>query len=232
MGDHPFDLRGTNGRLRVGLEFDAPLTRLEERNVYRQSLIEYQQARRSYYRYRDRVYQGLRNTLRQVALNEVNLELRRAAVHVAIAQVDLTQLRLSQPPLPGETAQFNNTTARDLVQSLSDLLNVQNDLLSVWVNFQVQRLGLEFDLGVMQIGPDGQYIPQKVPLASYLAGACVNMTDIYPGVEVFEPVGAEPLPGGAVLDLPDAEPIPAGGKEEVPQPEPLELPAPLGPEGE
>ena len=60
VGDHPFDLRGTNGRLRVGLEFDAPLTRLEERNIYRQSLIEYQQARREYYRYRDRVYQSLR----------------------------------------------------------------------------------------------------------------------------------------------------------------------------
>ena len=41
VGDNPFDLRGTNGRLRVGLQFDAPLTRLAERNVYRQSLIEY-----------------------------------------------------------------------------------------------------------------------------------------------------------------------------------------------
>ena len=28
VGDNPFDLRGTNGRLRVGLQFDAPLTRL------------------------------------------------------------------------------------------------------------------------------------------------------------------------------------------------------------
>ena len=31
-------------------------------------------------------------------------------------------------------------TARDLVQSLSDLLNVQNDFLSVWVNYEVQRM--------------------------------------------------------------------------------------------
>ena len=118
------------------------------------------------------------------------------------------------------------------MQSLSDLLNVQNDLLSVWVNFQVQRLGLEFDLGVMQIAPDGQYIPQQVPLASYLAGACVNMTDIYPGIEVFEPVDAEPLPAEAVIDLPDAEPIPTDRDKEKAQLEPLELPVPLEPEGE
>ena len=91
VGDNPLDLRGSNGRLRVGLEFDAPLTRLAERNVYRQSLIEYQQARRNYYQFRDRIYQGLRNTLRQIRLNEVNFELRRAAVQVAISQVDLTQ---------------------------------------------------------------------------------------------------------------------------------------------
>ncbi|MEM9352752.1 MAG: hypothetical protein AAGA92_07045 [Planctomycetota bacterium] len=227
VSDNPFDLRGTNGRLRVGLEFDAPITRLAERNVYRQSLIEFQQARRNYYRFRDRVYQGLRNTLRQVRLNEVNLELRRAAVQVAIAQVDLTQLRLSQPPLPGETAQFNNTTARDLVQSLSDLLNVQNDLLSVWVNFQVQRLGLEFDLGVMQLDAAGQHVPQTSDLRAYLAGAKVNLTDIYPGTK--SPEGES---GGVPVEpLPLGEPIETEGFEAE---EPVELeplPPPLANRG-
>ena len=56
VGDNPFGIRGNNGRLRVGLEFDAPLTRLAERNIYRQSLIEYQQARRDYYQFRDGVH--------------------------------------------------------------------------------------------------------------------------------------------------------------------------------
>ncbi len=160
VGDNPLDLRASRGRLRVGLEFDAPLTRLAERNTYRQSLIEYQQARRSYYQFRDGLYQGLRNTLRQIRLDEVNFELRRAAVQVAISQVDLTQLRLSEPPRPGAipgaaVEQFNNTTARDLVQSLSDLLNVQNDFLSVWVNYEVQRLTLDADLGIMELAPNG-----------------------------------------------------------------------------
>ncbi|MEM8944393.1 MAG: TolC family protein [Planctomycetota bacterium] len=182
VGDNPFRFRDTNGRLRVGLEFDAPLTRLAERNVYRQSLIEYQQARRSYYQFRDRLYQGLRNTLRQIRLNEINFELRRAAVQVAISQVDLTQLRLSEPPKPGETTQFGSTTARDLVQALSDLLNVQNDFLSVWVNHEVQKLNLEIDLGVMELTPTGQRLENNMPLETYLAGLPINSSDLGPFV--------------------------------------------------
>ena len=77
VGDNPFGFRGTNGRLRVGLQFDAPLTRLAERNVYRQSLIEYQQARRNYYQFRDRVQRDIRDTLRQ--MQRRRLELRAAA---------------------------------------------------------------------------------------------------------------------------------------------------------
>src|SRR5690606_34972480 len=114
--DNPFSLSSARGNLRVGLQFDGALTRMAERNIYRQSLIEFQQARRTYYQFRDGIYLDLRNTLRQIRLNELNFELRRAAVQTAISQVDLTQMRLSEPPQPGETAVFDNNTARDLVQ--------------------------------------------------------------------------------------------------------------------
>ncbi|MEO2049483.1 MAG: TolC family protein [Pirellulales bacterium] len=193
VGDNPFRFRDTQGRLRVGLEFDAPLTRLAERNIYRQSLIEYQQARRQYYQFRDQVYQGLRNTLRQVRLNEVNFELRRAAVQVAISQVDLTQLRLSEPPQAGATSQLGATTARDLVQSLSDLLNVQNDFLSVWVNFDMQRLNLEFDLGIMELAADGQRLENGMPLEFYLADLPCNSCDLGAIDESFELIPLSPI---------------------------------------
>ena len=152
-------MRGTNGRLRVGLQFDAPLTRLAERNVYRQSLIEYQQAKRNYYQFRDRVQRDVRSTLRQLKLDDLNFELRRAAVHVAITQVDLARLRLRSRPgrcrhrRPGSRrsraaqSQFGDTVARDLVNALIDLLNVQNDFLSVWVDHEVQRAEPRFRPG-------------------------------------------------------------------------------------
>jgi hypothetical protein len=225
LGDNPFRIRDTTGRLRVGLQWDAPLARVAERNVYRQSLIEYQQARRTYYQFRDRVSQALRSTLRQTRLNEINFELRRAAVLVAISQVDLTQLRLSeppQPPAPGAVVAntFSATTARDLVQSLSDLLNVQNDFLSVWVNYEVQRLALDHDLGIMELDEAGLRREHEVPLAAYVAGAeairqrLCSATDLYPALSEHGAPGGEsvvPLP----LQFPDsvepdgAEPLPA-----------------------
>ncbi len=222
--DNPFSLRDTRGRLRVGLEFDAPLTRLGERNVYRQSLIEYQQARRSYYQFRDSVYLGLRNILRQLRLNEINFELRRAAVHVAIAQVDLTQLRLYEPPKPGEAVELSNTTARDLVQALSDLLNVQNDFLSVWVNYEVQRSNLDFDLGVMELGHDGLLIENNVPRQVYLANLPYNSADMGLSIEDLEKtLPVEILsheviePGRSTADEHEenAEPLPAPVAEPV-----------------
>ncbi len=226
LGDNPFRIRDTTGRLRVGLQWDAPLARVAERNIYRQSLIEYQQARRTYYQFRDRVSQGLRSTLRQTRLNEINFELRRAAVLVAISQVDLTQLRLSQPPqppAPGAVVEttFSATTARDLVQSLSDLLNVQNDFLSVWVNYEVQRLALDHDLGIMELDEAGLRREHDVPLAAYVAGAeairqqICNATDLYPTLS--SPAEAESI-GPGELRLPESV-DPDGGEA---------LPIPLG----
>ena len=91
------------------------------------------------------------------------------------------------------------TTARDLVQSLSDLLNVQNDFLSVWVNYRVQRLNLEYDLGVMQLNPEGIYVKQDFPLQTFLdycgKGPVVTEEE---ALENLPPV--EFLPDGPVLE--------------------------------
>ena len=233
VGDNPFRIRDTTGRLRVGLQWDPPMTRLAERNIYRQSLIEYQQARRSYYQFRDRVSQSLRANLRQTRLNEINFELRRAAVLVAISQVDLTQLRLSQPPQVGVETQFGDTTARDLVQSLSDLLNVQNDFLSVWVNYEVQRQALDFDLGIMELDAAGVRREHEAPLTAYIAGAeairaqLCSSSDIIPTLATPSTAKPEaetiqPLP----LDMPDSLLPGEDGPPDSPLP-PGELPAPL-----
>ena len=157
-GDNPLRLRSTTGRLRAGLAWDAPLTRLVERNAYRETLIQYQQTRRDYYVYEDRVNQGLRTTLRNMRLNQLDFELQRTAVQIAISQVNLTRLRLTEPPKPGATGNFGATTAQNLVSSLTSLLNAQNDILRIWVSYEVQRLLLDLDLGTMQLDEQGIWI--------------------------------------------------------------------------
>ena len=167
VGDNPAKFDAATGRLRVGVQFDAPLTRLAERNSYRQALIEYQQARRNYYQFVDRIKFGLRSTLRTIEVNQLNFELRRAAVHVALTQVDLARQQLQAPERPAartapgqltqSTIQFGEI-GRDLVSALSDLVQVQNDFLSVWLNYRVQQMSLDFDLGTMRLDPQGNWV--------------------------------------------------------------------------
>ena len=151
-----FDSR--TGVARVGLRFDTPLNRLVERNDYRESQIDYQRTRRDYMLFEDKISQSLRNTLRIIDLSQLNFELRRAAVQVAISQVDLARLRLEEPPRPGVVAQIGATTARDLVTALNDLLAAQNDFLSMRTGYEVLRLVLDFEAGTMQTDPDGMWV--------------------------------------------------------------------------
>ncbi len=159
VGDNPVKFNSDNGRLRAGLEWDAPLTRLVERNNYRQTQINYQRTRRAYYQYRDQISRGLRDIVRTLDLNRINFELRRAAVQVAISQVERTQLRLQEPTRPNQTSQqFDSSTARDLLNALDSLLGAQNDFLSVGVNYEVLRRGLDVDMGTIQLDENGSWI--------------------------------------------------------------------------
>ncbi len=158
QGDNndPADLSTIDGNIRVGFRFDAPLTRLAERNTYRQALIEYEQARRAYYLFVDNVTRGLRNTLRTINLNRVNFEERRIAVLSAIDQVVLNdqiqKLREERGLESGVTA------ARDVVSALADLQSAQNDFLSVWLNYEAQRMSLDLNLGTMNLDPNGAWV--------------------------------------------------------------------------
>ena len=155
-GDNPLRLQTTSGQMRVGLRFDAPITRLQERNTYRQALIEYQQARRTFYLFEDTVARALRGTLRTIDLNRVNFEELRVAVLSAIDQVVLNdqiqKLREERGLEAGVTA------ARDVVSALADLQTAQNDFLSVWLDYERQRMLLDLNLGTMNLDPYGGWI--------------------------------------------------------------------------
>ena len=157
-GDNPVAFTADKGRLEMGFKFDTPITRLAQRNDYREAQIIYQRARRSYMLFEDSVSQSLRNTLRIIDLSQVNFELRRAAVLVAISQVTQSRLRLVEPLRPGAQAAASPTAARDLVSALNDLLDAQNDVLNAWVSFEVLRVLLDFEMGTMQLNQEGLWI--------------------------------------------------------------------------
>jgi len=209
VNSNPVDFRSATGRLRAGLEFDAPLTRVAERNIYRQSLLEYQQARRGYMLFEDRVCQSLRNIVRTIELNQLNFEIRRSAVLVSIQQVDLARETLSRPLRPGELAAdyaaARASIGRDLVSALGSLLADQNNFIAVWVSYEVQRISLDLEMGTMQLDDRGMWIdPGAVRDGDY-------STEIEPDAENVPAFPAEDLlpPPAEARDGPVLDTTPA-----------------------
>lgn len=165
--NNPVSFRGSTGNLRLGLEFDAPFTRLLERNNYRQSLIDYQRDRRDFIQSRDSLHLGLRGLLRQIEQLRTDLEIQRRAVAIAIRRVDLTRAALYapvRPPQPGQRpAQFGPTAATNLLTALAALRNTQNSFMSVWLNYYAARMRLARELGIMMLDHNGSWIDYPIP---------------------------------------------------------------------
>ena len=204
--NNPFSFDDSTSRLTVGLEFDAPFTRLLERNNYRQQLIEYQQDRRQFIQIRDGINQSLRALLRLLEQLRLNLEIQRRAVAISIRRVDLTREELNEPvppPEPGQpAAQFGPTAALNLLGALSDLRSTQNNFMSVWLNYYANRMVLVRDLGIMVVDEEGRWIDQSLPDAGILyEGEGDEMlppppipTDFYDVVRLVEPGDADSTP--------------------------------------
>jgi hypothetical protein len=133
---------------------------MQERNTYRQSLIEYQQARRGFYNFEDQVAQQLRNQLRQITAFQINFEINRMAVLEAARQIMLNTFI----DLENQRSQTTRATvARDNLQALNDLLQAQNNFMLIFISYEVQRLTLDFSLGTMQLDDEGLWIdPGKI----------------------------------------------------------------------
>ena len=163
--NNPVSFRNTTSNLQLGLQFDAPLTRLIERNSYRQSLIDYQRSRREFIRSHDSLKVGLRGLLRQIEQLRRNLEIQRRAVAIAIRRVDLTREAFYapvRPRLPGQPpVTFGPTAATNLLTALSSLRNTQNSFMSVWLNYFAARMRLDRELGIMQLDEAGRWVDKS-----------------------------------------------------------------------
>ncbi|TWU25022.1 hypothetical protein Pla52o_13190 [Novipirellula galeiformis] len=167
VGNNPLDMRSSTGRLRVGLQWDSPITRLVQRNNYRASLIDYEQAKRAYYGFEDDVWQQLRAEIRQLQANRLTFELGRQAVSIAASQIELNADIRALNEARGRSS--GPTAARDAISALNDLLDAQNSLLNIFVNYEVVRRSLDFDLGTMELTPEGLWMdPGKLDPAYLL----------------------------------------------------------------
>jgi hypothetical protein len=185
IGDNGARFRAENTNLEAGIRFDAPINRRVERNDFRQQLIFYQRARRSMIQYEDGINRGLRSLLRDLQQLEVNLEIQRRAVAIAIRRADQTRETLNKPTPPAALGagppQFGPTAALNLLTALSDLRSSQNNFMSVWLNYYAGRMVLMQSLGIMRIDDRGMWIEETIDDALRATEAATPLPPPVPG---------------------------------------------------
>lgn len=173
--NNPVDFQASTGSVRLGAEFDAPITRLEERNAYREAMINYQQSRRDFIQSQDRVYKGLRGLTSHVRLLQRTLENYRKSIAIAIRQVDLTRSEIYRPVAPRQPgqpgSQLGPTVSRDLLGSYNQLRNSQDSFLDTWLKYYAAKMILARELGVMKIDENGEWIVEDLPVDTTEADA-------------------------------------------------------------
>ena len=229
-GNNAARFRAPTGSLSAGVQFDPPLTRLQERNSWRQAILQYQQQRRRQIRFEDQVKLNLRQLLRQLELDRLNLETQRRAVIIAVRRVDETRLTLGQPAPPPPppaadgtgapqpaTDRLGPTTIINYVTATDALRNSQDALTSVWLRYYQTRAVLARELGVMELADDGLWIDKPLCRADDVTGKDLELPPPVPQewldhleeVKSPPPLGADADGKPPAAGKPAAEPLPA-----------------------
>ena len=168
-GDYsPFAVGGSASRHKLQIAGELPLVRRVERNEYRTSLIAFQRQRRILMATEDFILNDVRTDLRQLRVLAENYKIQQRAVEVAYAQVENSLDVLQAPPDPrtlagGQTAGNAAALTQQLLNAQNSLLQAQNNLYTVWVNYLIARMTFYRDLEMLPLDPRGVWLDEYSP---------------------------------------------------------------------
>jgi outer membrane protein TolC len=135
----------------VGLGFDLPIDRKQERNAYRQALISLESQKRSFSLLRDNIKLQVRQAYR-------NLEQARKSYEIQDMIVDQTEMRVDIAEMQRE---FGDATSYDVLRAKDDLLQAQIALTSALVSHEMARLQLWLSTESLQVDDKGLWVEQN-----------------------------------------------------------------------
>ena len=127
-----------------GVELKLPLDRLKERNLFRSSLISFEQQLRSLSLSLDNVRNEVRQGLRTLEQKRKDYDIQMAAVNLAKRRVESATLLL----------QAGRAQMRDMLDAQSSLLIALNAFTKVLVDYHAARWSLLTNLGVIRTDID------------------------------------------------------------------------------
>ena len=148
----PVDFHSDQSEFRVGLSLKTPLDRRRAQNNYRSAQIAYARARRNYMAAEDQVKLDVRKHFRSVQMLEDNFEIKRRALRIAAFELDQAIEFGKRPGNKGMQQGLN------LSRALDNILDVQDDLIDRWVEYETARLQLFRDMGTMRLDERGFWV--------------------------------------------------------------------------
>ncbi len=141
------DLERSDARLAVTL--GVPLDRVRERNAYRSAELSLGRARRDLEQFVDQLRVEIQSSFRELERRLQSLEIQRQLIEDQTKNLRIAELRFERGELPN----------RDVVEANQSLLDAQNALIDEQVNYEIARLQLQRDLGILFVGEDGMWKP-------------------------------------------------------------------------
>jgi len=140
---HSFDDPSYSASVSVGL----PIDRTSDRESLRNAQIGHRQALRAYEEFRQTLEINLRSTFRELDRRVQSLDIQRQLIADQERNAKIAQLRFEQ-------GDFSN---RDVVEAQRALLDARNALIREQVDYEIARLGLIRDLGLLFIDEHGMW---------------------------------------------------------------------------
>lgn len=147
--NNPFGFLDQAKQFSLVINAELPLVRVAERNLFRQRLIEYQRQRRTLQNTEDFLKNQLRQEIRQLELVYQQYLIGERNLVLSVRQKDQAFEQIVAPPA-GNAGNVNAATQTlNLIQAQSGVINNENNLVSLWYNYQLQRLQVYRDLGTL-----------------------------------------------------------------------------------
>jgi len=143
LGDARLD--PSKGLYVAGLLLDLPLERTAERDAYRLSYVNLEDAVMNLQAEEDGIKLDVRATLRQMLQTRESVRIQLEAVRLAKDRVESTNLFL----------EAGRVQIRDVLDAQESYLSAQNALTAAFLSYRVAELELQRDMGVLQVDAQG-----------------------------------------------------------------------------
>lgn len=163
-GANPLAFSGDRTTSTLTINGELPLVRRAERNAYRTALIGYQRQRRTLQSFEDNIANDVRADIRELRTIAELYRVQQRLIELGYSQVDNAQAILLAPPAPGAQTDAGSAAAltQQVLQAQSSLLQAQNTLYTIWVNFLISRMSFYLDLELMQLDERGLWCEEPI----------------------------------------------------------------------